>query len=110
MTFKDRLREEIEYKGILIKEISAEVGISNNTFLSYINSRNVMPNVETAVKIAKVLDVSVEYLVTGEDYLNNSKTELLKEILKDLSSLEESTLTIVKPMIHALTEKKPSTI
>lgn len=110
MTFKDRLREEIEYKGILIKEISAEIGISNNTFLSYINSRNVMPNVETAVKIAKVLDVSVEYLVTGEDYLNNSKTELLKEILKDLSSLEESTLTIVKPMIHALTKKKCSTI
>ena len=110
MTFKDRLREEIEYKGILIKEISAEIGISNNTFLSYINSRNVMPNVETAVKIAKALNVSVEYLVTGEDYLNNSKTELLREILKDLSSLEESTLIIVKPMIHALTEKKSSTI
>ena len=76
MTFKDRLREEIEYKGILIKEISAEIGISNNTFLSYINSRNVMPNVETAVKIAKVLNVSVEYL--GIQKENEELEEKLK--------------------------------
>jgi transcriptional regulator with XRE-family HTH domain len=105
MTFKERLREEIEYKGVLIKEISAQIGISNNTFLSYINSRNVMPNVETAVKIAKALDVSVEYLVTGEDYFHNEKTMHLKEIIKDLSILDENTLSIIKPMIHTLVEK-----
>lgn len=65
MDFKDRLREEIELKGLLGKEIAAKVGISYSTFLSYIDSRSVLPNVETAVKIAKVLGVSVEYLVTG---------------------------------------------
>lgn len=106
MTFKDRLREEIEYKGILIKEISAEIGISNNTFLSYINSRNVMPNVETAVKIAKALDVSVEYLVTGKDSIHNEKNNHLKDIIKDLSMLDEQTLSIIKPMIHTLTEQQ----
>ena len=35
MNFKERLREEIEYKGLLIKEISALAGVNNNTFLSY---------------------------------------------------------------------------
>ena len=105
MTFKDRLREEIEYKGILIKEISAEIGISNNTFLSYINSRNVMPNVETAVKIAKVLNVSGEYLVTGEDSLHTEKNKHLRDLIKDLSNIDEKTLLVLKTMIHALVQR-----
>lgn len=66
MGFKERLREEIEYQGLLVKEVSAAVGISNSTFLSYIDARSVLPNVETAVKIAKFLGVTVEYLVDGE--------------------------------------------
>lgn len=103
MTFNERLREEIEYKGIVIKEISAKIGISNNTFLSYINSRNVMPNVETAVKIAKALDVSVEYLVTGIDSFYSEKNKQIKEITRDLSSLDLKTLESLKKMIHALT-------
>lgn len=65
MDFKDRLREEIEFQGLQGKEIASRVGISYSTFLSYIDSRGVLPNVETAVKIAKVLGVTVEYLVTG---------------------------------------------
>ena len=65
MGFKERLREEIEYRGLLVKEVSAAVGISNSTFLSYIDARGVLPNVETAVKIAKYLGVTVEYLVNG---------------------------------------------
>lgn len=67
MGFKERLRDEIEYRGLLIKEVSSAVGISNSTFLSYIDARGVLPNVETAVKIAKYLGVSVEYLVDGEE-------------------------------------------
>lgn len=67
MNFKDRLREEIEYKGISGKELAAKIGISYSTFLSYIDARGVLPNVETAVKIAEVLGVTVEYLVNGHD-------------------------------------------
>ena len=74
MGFKERLRDEIEYRGLLVKEVSAAVGISNSTFLSYIDARGVLPNVETAVKIAKYLGVSVEYLVDGDS--NESKKEV----------------------------------
>ena len=74
MGFKERLRDEIEYRGLLVKEVSAAVGISNSTFLSYIDARGVLPNVETAVKIAKYLGVSVEYLVDGES--KESKKEI----------------------------------
>ncbi len=66
MGFRERLREEIEYRGLVIKDISSAVGLSNSTFLSYIDARGVLPNVETAVKIAKYLGVTVEYLVESK--------------------------------------------
>lgn len=59
MDFKERLRNEIEYKGYLIKEIAAIAGVNNNTFLSYADARGSLPNVETAVKIAKALVLNI---------------------------------------------------
>lgn len=41
--------------------------------MSYIDARGVLPNVETAVKIARFLGVSVEYLVDGEKPSKNSE-------------------------------------
>ena len=104
MNFKERLREEIEYKGMLIKEIAALADVNNNTFLSYIDARGSLPNVETAVKIAKVLGVSVEYLVTGEDsnLPHDSKYTDIQEIINDLSTLDKNQLLTVKKMIHGL--------
>lgn len=67
MEFKDRLRAVIEYRGMSIKELASETQISYSTFLSYIDARGTLPNVLTAVKLAKILDVSVEWLVAGDD-------------------------------------------
>ncbi|MBQ1629057.1 MAG: helix-turn-helix transcriptional regulator [Treponema sp.] len=99
MGFKERLRDEIEYRGLLIKEVSAALGISNSTFLSYVDARGVLPNVETAVKIAKYLGVSVEYLVEGESpsekNTNNSfqsEKMHLNEIYDNLSTHDKETL------------------
>lgn len=99
MGFKERLRDEIDYRGLLIKEVSAALGISNSTFLSYVDARGVLPNVETAVKIAKYLGVSVEYLVEGESpsekNTNNSfqsEKMHLNEIYDNLSTHDKETL------------------
>ena len=78
--------------------------MNNNTFLSYIDSRGYLPNVETAVKIARALGVSVEYLVTGEDsqLARDSKYSEIQEIVKDLSNLDKNQILTVKKMIHGL--------
>lgn len=105
MSFRDRLREEIEDRGLLIKEISSKVGISNSTFLSYIDARGVLPNIETGVKIAKVLGVSVEYLVTGEDeVIDRQKRTDIQDIVRDLYSLNQTQIEIIKKMVHGLRE------
>mgnify|MGYP000987789298 CR=1 FL=1 len=105
MSFRDRLREEIEDKGFLVKEMSSKVGISNSTFLSYIDARGVLPNIETGVKIAKILGVSAEYLVTGEDKtIDAKKKNDIQDIVRDLYSLNQNQIEIIKKMIHGLKE------
>ena len=89
MGFKERLRDEIEYKGLLVKEISAALGISNSTFLSYIDARGVLPNVETAVKIAKFLGVSVEYLVDGDSKISNNEVSFHSEKMHLIESYDK---------------------
>lgn len=89
MGFKERLREEIEYRGLLVKEVSAAIGISNSTFLSYVDARGVLPNVETAVKIANYLGVTVEYLVNGDETpAEHTKSPLLAEKMRLAESYE----------------------
>lgn len=100
MDFKDRLREEIEFNGLLGKEIAAKVGISYSTFLSYIDSRSVLPNVETAVKIAKVLGVSVEYLVTGnKNTTTNSPEEMLVNNFHNMSESNRRNLLKISEIL-----------
>lgn len=89
MEFRDRLREEIEFKGLQGKEIAAKVGLSYSTFLSYIDSRGVLPNVETAIKIAKVLGVSVEYLVDGKQSPGSSDP-VEKMLISNFRNLSDS--------------------
>lgn len=102
MDFKTRLKEEMEYKGIQHKELAAMADIKPRALLTYVASNPSMPPADVAVKIAKALGVSVEYLVTGEDFLHNSKYAEIQEIVKDLSSLNKEQLDTLKKMIHAL--------
>jgi len=67
MGFRENLRAELSYKGMLVKELAALTGISKHTLDNYLNVREYMPSADVAVKIANALGVSVEYLVTGEE-------------------------------------------
>jgi len=67
MGFKENLKSELLYTGILVKELAEKTGIKKHTLDNYLNTHNSLPNAEAAVKIAHALGVSVEYLVTGTD-------------------------------------------
>ena len=56
--FKQRLSDELSYKGFGIKEFAAKVGISVSTLNMYLY-RNSIPAADVAVKMAKVLNVTV---------------------------------------------------
>ena len=56
MSFKENLRDEMEFQDVKPKELSEKTGLSVNTIRNYINGHNALPNVEAAVKIAQALD------------------------------------------------------
>jgi len=64
--FKENLRNELDYQGITVKELSVRTGIPIPTLDCYLGTRATMPSVKAAVKIAQSLQVSVEYLVIGD--------------------------------------------
>lgn len=65
-TFSDRLREEIDYLGLTRKELSYKANVKIRALDMYIGSQGSMPPADVAVRLAKALNVTVEYLVTGE--------------------------------------------
>jgi transcriptional regulator with XRE-family HTH domain len=76
MGFKENLKSELTYTGMLVKELAAKSGVNKHSINNYLNRRGQTPSVEAAVKIAHALGVSVEYLVTGEE--NSQKTMNLR--------------------------------
>jgi len=67
MGFRENLKSELDYSGMLIKELANLSGVKKKTIESYLGTHSYMPSADTAVAIAQALGVSVEYLVTGKD-------------------------------------------
>nr|AGS51933.1 hypothetical protein [uncultured bacterium contig00003] len=67
MGFKENLKAELAFQDMQVKELSDTTGISRHTIGNYLSVRERIPTADVAVKIAKALGVSVEYLVTGEE-------------------------------------------
>jgi transcriptional regulator with XRE-family HTH domain len=85
MGFKENLKSELAYSGMLVKELAAKSGVSKYSLDNYLNARGQLPSVEAAVKIAHMLGVSVEYLVTGRD----SQTPPLSDEARTIGRLAE---------------------
>jgi transcriptional regulator with XRE-family HTH domain len=67
MGFRENLKSELLYQGMLVKELCIKTNINKHTISNYLSTNNYMPSAENAVKIAQALGVSVEYLVTGHE-------------------------------------------
>jgi transcriptional regulator with XRE-family HTH domain len=66
MSFRDNLRETLEFSGMEQKELAAKTGISLKTIENYVKKDSSIPSADKAVLIAHVLGVSVEYLMNGK--------------------------------------------
>lgn len=67
MDFRTRLRDQIKFSGLLDKEVAKKAGITKHAMDTYVGSRGCMPSADIAVRLAKVLGVTVEWLITGEN-------------------------------------------
>ena len=103
MDFRDRLREEIENSGLFDKEVADRAGITKRAIDSYVGARGCMPSADVAVRLARVLGCSVEYLVTGRDTRQrhlDTNTRQVVQLFNRLSAKDQETLLqLLKSMV-----------
>ena len=100
--FASRLRSEIDYIGLSQKEFAAKAGIKKRALDAYLGAQQSVPPADVAVKIASVLGLSVEYLVTGKEIRRSrdiSKYIQFRDTLDDLSILPDEVSNPIKAMI-----------
>jgi transcriptional regulator with XRE-family HTH domain len=64
--FGERLRETCSKRGIRAQDLAKKTGISRNTISAYMNGKQ-WPNAEKFLAIHEALEISVDYLLTGEE-------------------------------------------
>jgi transcriptional regulator with XRE-family HTH domain len=75
MGFRENLKSELAYSGMLVKELAAKSGVNKYSLDNYLNAKGQIPSVEAGYKIAKALGVTVEYLVTGKEGKQTERTK-----------------------------------
>lgn len=79
MNFWENVVSELEYQNIERKRLANEVGFDVSNIGKGMKNGNV-PLADTAVKIARFLGVSVEYLVSGTSARNDLDARLQREL------------------------------
>ena len=111
MSFRDNLRETLDFLYIGQKELAAKTGLSLKTIENYVKKDSSIPSADKAVLIAQALGVTVEYLVTGKKNAKNSTTEIqtgnkeVIDILRKLNSYNYEVVTSIARMLLNLQTK-----
>ena len=84
MTLYERIETLRNSKGISQGKLEKELGFSNGSYSKWKNS---MPTPDRLQKVAEYFNVSVDYLMTGEEkqgyYLNEETAKLAQEMQED---------------------------
>ena len=113
MSFRENLKSELSFQGILVKELSAKTGIKKRTLDNYLREKGSIPPADFAVKIASALDVSVEFLVTGRDRkIRTQDIELfpadVRLISEKISKLDVNDRKLIRVLVDELETQRLS--
>ncbi len=112
MGFKENLKEAMYCKNLTTIQLAAMTGINSGTISSYLKTKNSMPPVDKALKLAKALDVSVDFLVNGFEEKTESSIQQKSpfsidvfRIAKKMDDMEKEELTIISSIIDLLKKR-----
>ena len=105
MNFWERVDSELKYLGKTRKELAAAVGFDAAN-ISFGIKRNSVPYADTALKVARFLGVSLDYLLDmNESTSQNSEGLQISEIENRLRRFSQNDLDAVLSIVNALNEK-----
>mgnify|MGYP000156238730 CR=1 FL=1 len=110
MGFWQRVKERIKALNTTQEWVASKIPIRADSFSRWIQ-RNTLPRADEAYRIAKALDTSVEYLLTGNDPMLSLEDKTLlvlakkyKDLLNDLEELDEDRRKVLIESIHLQAE------
>jgi transcriptional regulator with XRE-family HTH domain len=86
------------------KKVTSELGIALNSFTTW-EKRKTYPSAHVMVHLARMLDVTVEYLITGTDSTDPWLREH-RQLIEDLKTLAPEALEDQEAAIHAIAERR----
>ena len=101
MTFFERLQSLMNSQQLSQKQLADDLSIRQNTISDWKNKGN-LPQGETAIKLAKYFNVSLDYLLTGEDKNNELSPDEI-ELLSLYKPLSRSNKLLLKGIITTMT-------
>lgn len=108
MSFWENVDEELKFRGMERKELGAKAGFPES-YISKGIARKSSPSADLALKIATVLNVSVEFLITGKEPQKNLTDSRLsaeiKRLITKLNKLSPKQKQLIFDMADALTTK-----
>jgi len=102
MSFRDNLRETLEFAGMEQKELAVKTGISLKTIENYVKKNSSLPSADKAVLIAQALGVSVEYLINGRKTKKTDIPAKTREVIDILSKLNSYNHKVVSSLAKTL--------
>lgn len=97
MGFRENLKNEMEYQGITTKELSKKSGVNKRTLDHYLMNNPQEPSVTNAFNIAKALNVTVEFLLTGTNTTFITVEQL--DIIRKFNILSEEKKSVLQNIL-----------
>lgn len=106
MQFWDRVKEELEFKGISQKEFANLLGLNVQSFRNSI-SLNRLPDLELAYKMAQELKQPLEYFINGDIFPPNNYHLPTREIklLENYRKLSNKEKNSVDALVQSLSSE-----
>ncbi len=105
MNFWKKVDSELSYLGKTRKELASAVGFDVAN-ISFGIKRNSIPAADTALKVARFLGVSLDYLLDmQEESIQNSQNKQISQIENNLRRFSPGDLDAIDKVVTALVEK-----
>lgn len=98
MELLDRVKLLIDEKGMTVAELERRAELGNGTLRNWGKS---FPSVDKVQRVAKVLNTSIDYLITGEE--NSKKYSVLE---REFISLTDAQKNIIFNIINEFNENE----
>ena len=96
-----RLRQLRNEKGLSIRELAKEIGISHNTLAAY-ERHDMMPSLENGYIMAEYFEIPIEYFLKGKKVFTDFNDSTLLELFREVDEMDTEYRKLAKRFLEKL--------